>query len=269
MNKRIWMGALALWCGWVAAQPAGLVHHGNFTEMMRSGQAKAQVALSQLDRAPGTWGVGAMTDLKGEVIQVDGRVLVSLGSDPEGRVAAPEPNASATLWASAKVAQWTQVTVPSHMDQAQFEAFVQTQAQAQRLDLQQPFVFRVTGDYTHLIWHVVTGEAPKGGAGGHSATAHGGHQGHGAGRANHQSGMKLFRQPRVSGQLVGVYSGAQLEGVISHGGERFHLHYIDDAQTVSGHVDQYNVRAGATLWLPQRLAQVASVTATRSPAPGW
>jgi alpha-acetolactate decarboxylase len=53
-----------------------------------------------------------------------------------------------------------------------------------------------------------------------------------------------------SGQLVGVYSGARLEGIVSHPDERFHLHFIDAAMTVSCHVAGDHVRAGATLWLP-------------------
>ncbi|MCU0943337.1 MAG: acetolactate decarboxylase, partial [Hydrogenophaga sp.] len=130
-----------------------------------------------------------------------------------------------------------------------FEAFVRKQAQSRQLDVEQPFVFRVTGDYAHLIWHVVTGENTGGSAGAHSSHGHGRH---GGGHANKQSGMKVFRNPAASGQLVGVYSGARLEGVVSHPGERFHLHYIDDGMTMSGHVDQYSVRAGATLWLPVR-----------------
>jgi alpha-acetolactate decarboxylase len=93
---------------------------------------------------------------------------------------------------------------------------------------------------------VLTGEKPQPGAG-----AHGAH-GHAAGHANKKSGMEVFRNPVASGQLVGVYSGEKLEGIVSHPGERFHIHYIDDAKTVSGHVDQYNVRKGATLWLPIR-----------------
>ena len=110
-------------------------------------------------------------------------------------------------------------------------------------------MFRVSGDYAHLIWHVVTGEKSTGG-GGHGAHGSGAPGGHG-GHANQQSGMKVFRNPQASGQLVGVYSGANLEGVVSHPGERFHVHYIDKNMTVSGHVDQYSVRAGSTLWLPK------------------
>jgi alpha-acetolactate decarboxylase len=63
--------------------------------------------------------------------------------------------------------------------------------------------------------------------------------------------MKVFRNPQANGQLVGVYSGAKLEGIVSHPGEHFHVHYIDKDMNMSGHVDQYTVRAGATLWLPK------------------
>lgn len=105
------------------------------------------------------------------------------------------------------------------------------------------------GGYSHLIWYVLTGEKPE--AGSTAQGTHGGHS-HGGGHTNKQSGMKVFRNPTATGQLVAVYSGQKLEGVVSHPGERFHVHYIDDAQTVSGHVDQYNVRHGATLWLPVR-----------------
>ena len=64
--------------------------------------------------------------------------------------------------------------------------------------------------------------------------------------------MRLFRQPGARGQLIGVYSGAALEGVVSHPGERYHLHFADPGATVSGHVDRYSVAAGSVLKLPLR-----------------
>ena len=64
--------------------------------------------------------------------------------------------------------------------------------------------------------------------------------------------MKVFHDPGAKGQLVGIYSGAALEGVVSHPGERLHLHYADDPATISGHVDAYAVAAGAVLLLPVR-----------------
>ena len=246
MKKRFFLASIALAATLVWAQPMGFKHYGHFMHMMHTGETNGQVQLSKLDTSTGVWGVGALADLKGEIIQVDGKLLVSLGADAQGKVNPPKSNDSAALWASAKVNQWVSANVPSDMSQAQFEAFTKEQAKAQKLDLEQPFVFRVSGDYAHLIWHVVTGEKSTGG-GGHGAHGSGAPGGH----ANKQTGMKVFRNPQASGQLVGVYSGANLEGVVSHPGERFHVHYIDKNMTVSGHVDQYSVRAGSTLWLPK------------------
>jgi alpha-acetolactate decarboxylase len=62
--------------------------------------------------------------------------------------------------------------------------------------------------------------------------------------------MRLFRQPGAVGQIVGIYSGAALEGVVSHPGERLHLHYVDAGTTVSGHIDRIGIAAGAVLKLP-------------------
>jgi len=170
---------------------------------------------------------------------------VSLGADSTGTVHPPAPTDSAVLWASGQVKDWDSVKIPTDMTQAQFEAFFTQQATARKIDLSKPFMFRVTGSYAHLIWHVVTGESLTGNQGAHGA--HGGH-------ANQKSGMKLFRQPVATGQLVGVYSGDKLEGVISHPGEKFHVHYIDDGLKVSGHVDQYSVKKDSVLMLP-KLAQ--------------
>jgi alpha-acetolactate decarboxylase len=61
-----------------------------------------------------------------------------------------------------------------------------------------------------------------------------------------------FRHPGAAGQMVGVASGAAIEGVVSHPGERLHLNYLDAGATVSGHVDRYGVAAGSVRKLPQR-----------------
>ena len=236
------------------AQSVDFTHYGNFKHMMHTGDTKGQVLLSAVSVAPGVWGVGALAGLKGEIIQVDGKLLVSLGTDPKGAVNPPTASDSAVLWASGQVKDWDSVKVPTDMTQAQFESFFTQQATERKIDLTKPFMFRVTGSYAHLIWHVVTGETPSGAHGANSQhgstsgqTGHGGHGGH----ANQKSGMKIFRQPVATGQLVGVYSGEKLEGVISHPGEKFHVHYIDNDLKVSGHVDQYNIKANSVLMLPK------------------
>ena len=217
----ILIATMALAASAAIAQVQDFKHYGNFKHMMQSGETKGQVLLSELPTSAGVWGVGALAGLKGEIIQIDGKLLVSLGTDPKGALLPPKANDSAVLWASTKVTDWDSVKVPTDMTQAQFETFVTQQATSRKLDLTQPFIFRVTGHYAHLIWHVVTGERSSGDA------------------------------PQKNGQLFGVYSGDKLEGMITHPGEKFHLHYIDNDLKVSGHVDQYTVKAGSVLLLPK------------------
>jgi alpha-acetolactate decarboxylase len=230
---------------WASGLPFSFVHHGNFQRMMHTGDTGGQVVLSALPQQTGSWGLGANAGLKGEIVQVDGRLLVSPGSDPDGRLRPPQADEQAVVFAGARVQEWRDVAVPRNMDAAAFEAFVQEQAKGLGLAPDQPFVFRVEGRFPHLLWHVVTGEQGPG-------AGHGPHGSHGGGHANSRSDMRLFQQPGASGQLIGVYSGAALEGVVSHPGERFHLHFADPDATVSGHVDRYSVAAGAALKLPVR-----------------
>jgi alpha-acetolactate decarboxylase len=95
----------------------------------------------------------------------------------------------------------------------------------------------VIGEITDYAWHVVTGTAKGHGGGVHQ-------QGHASNR--------IFSGAETKGKLVGFYSGEELEGVISHPGERFHVDYADDNLKISGHLDSFGVRKGATLLLPKQ-----------------
>lgn len=100
----------------MAAVATGLqfdfIHFGNFTRMNQSGHVGGEVALSKLPQRAGDWGLGATAGLKGEIVQVDGKLLVSPGSDAQGRVQAPQPDEQAVLFAGARV-QATPTTAPA------------------------------------------------------------------------------------------------------------------------------------------------------------
>jgi hypothetical protein len=89
---------LAVGAAWASGLPWAFVHHGNFQRMMHSGNTAGQVALSALPQAPGTWGVGATAGLKGEIVQIDGRVLVSPGSDAGAATAGRRAGVAVRKW---------------------------------------------------------------------------------------------------------------------------------------------------------------------------
>ena len=215
--------------------------YGNFKRMKHTGDTSGQVKLADLPAGPGVWGMGALAGLKGEILMFDGRLLVSPGSRVDGSIAAPAPGDEATIFVTARVQEWEVIALPEDMTQQQFEAFVIKQATARGIQKDSPFPFIVEGRYPTLTWHVLSGKRDSKEVGDHAV-----------GHAGTSDGMRLFQQPGAEGKLVGVYTGSSFEGIASHPGDRFHVHYADANLTVSGHLDSYAIKAGAVLKLARR-----------------
>ncbi len=207
---------------------------GHFQQIMR-GDAGGKVQLADLPAGPGIYALGALAGLRGEVLIWDGRVLVSRGERDDGIAERPRAGDAAALLALSSVPSWQRVAVARDMDQAAFERFVLEEADRSGVDVKRSFAFALRGPVRELKWHVITGPAKPGGHGAHA-------MGHAAKRA--------FSAERVDALLLGFYSGAALEGVITHPGERFHVHWASPDLVRSGHVDAYGVAAGAELLLP-------------------
>jgi len=141
-----------------------------------------------------------------------------------------------TLLATATVSKWAEVDIPSDMKQREFEAFLRREARRRDLVDSTPYPFLVKGTLPRVTWHVVTG----------TSAGHGGH----GGAANAQS--RVCEQKAAEGILIGFYSDERLEGVISHTGERFHVHLASPDLSVSGHADAYEVSKGSKLLLAVR-----------------
>lgn len=237
-----------------------LTAHGNFRHMMHTGEIEGTIALDTLT-APSAWGVGATAGLRGEVVIRDGAVLVSRGNDAQALITPPQPGEQAVILAYGTVTDWQSVPLPHDMAPDRLTHFIEFQAQSVGIDPEGGFPIRIEGSFPQLVWHVVTGEAPAHGAqSGHGA-------GHGGGHANSQSGMNLYDEAGASGEIIGVYTGAALEGIASHPGERLHLHFVSADGTRSGHVDEVVFSAGTTLLLPASTTDEAAA-ATASPYAG-
>ena len=211
--------------------------YGNFKRMKHTGDTSGKVALLSIPRSGGMYGVGALADLFGEIFVWDGKVFVTPGESKTGSTRPAIPEDQATLLATAQVKEWIEVPIPDDMTQQEFERFIIDSANATRINTDRPFPFIVRGEVTDYTWHVITGKAKR----------HGGGAKHKQGHANNRT----FSGPKAEGKLVGFYSAEKLEGVISHPGERFHVHYADNQFKTSGHLDSYGIGKGAVLRLPK------------------
>lgn len=235
-----------------------LTVHGNFRHMMHTGETSGTIARDTLS-VPSAWGVGATADLRGEVVIRDGVVLVSRGDDVQARLTPPTAGEEAVILAFGTVTDWESILIPHDIAPDRLAHFIQMQVQSLGLDPEGGFPIRIKGRFPQLVWHVVTGEAP----------AHGGHgAGHGGVHANNQSGMNLYDEAGATGEIIGVYTGAELEGIASHPGERLHLHFVSEDGTRSGHVDKVMIPAGGSLLVPASVTEMAATPGSTSPYAG-
>src|SRR5262249_46045411 len=203
--------------------------YGSFTRMSHTGDASGKVALVSVPASKGLYGVGALADLRGEILIRDGNVFITRGESTTGSVESPGARDEAALLVTGRVKGWDQVAGSHDMVQHEFEQFVIDAAQKMNIDIGKPFPFAAKGEITNFVWHVVAGSSKQ-----------------------HDGDKRTFSGTKTVGMFVGFYSAQELEGVISHPGERFHIHYADNDMKISGHLDQFGVSKGFILLLPKQ-----------------
>jgi alpha-acetolactate decarboxylase len=235
----------SLWAFWaVASEPFDVRVFGNFERMSQTGDTQGVVKLREILALPGSYGLGALEGLRGEILLWDGKLLVSRGHSANGAVEPPAPTDEAVFFVEARVETWDEFAIPNDMTRAEFELFVLQTAVGRGLSPDRAFPFAVRGSFSRVLWHVVTGVSAA-----HSDQSTETVRPHSQGHAR----SRVFDQTNVAGFLLGFYSGVALEGVISHPEERFHVHYADAGFSVTGHVDDYKVARGAVLLLPRAI----------------
>ena len=218
--------------------PFGITAYGNFKRVFHTGDASGSVVLASVPASPGVYGVGALADLRGEILIWDGKVFVTRGESITGSVEPPRPQDQAALLVTGRVKGWHQVAAPRELAQREFEQFVVDAARKMGIDITKPFPFVARGEVTNYLWHVVTGSSKQPGGASQAQQGH--------------ANSRTFSGAKTVGVLVGFYSAEELEGVISHPGERFHIHYADKDVKISGHLDQFGVGKGLALLLPKQ-----------------
>ena len=93
MIRKAILTALAVSLSWAVnaagERPFNVSVHGNFKQMVHAGDTSGKVALAPAARTTGTYGVGALAGLRGEILIWDGTVFVTLPR---------ESNTFSTVW---------------------------------------------------------------------------------------------------------------------------------------------------------------------------
>jgi hypothetical protein len=214
-----------------ASEPYNIEAFGVFCGLILRGDFAPKVAIgSVMSRLPST-GVGAVSGARGEITIADGKLIISYGKSD----ALPAPDAeTAALLATGKVKEWQVVRVDSDVAPPAVEAFLAQSAKARGVDPDKAFPFQLRGTVAPYAMHVNV--APIDGP-------------HGMGLPMATTLQK--KGDSIAGGVAGFHVSTALVGIVTHGGERTHAHWVSLDGQSTAHLDLWGIKAGTILMLPK------------------
>ncbi|MGE3643603.1 MAG: acetolactate decarboxylase [Beijerinckiaceae bacterium] len=209
--------------------------YGQFRLFFQRQDYTPKISLRAARAANPTDAVGALSELRGEISMIDGRYIISYGG---GCTNCPPPHdEKAGLLGTARVNTWHEaVLLPDTLEGKALDEFIIAQAKAKGIDTGKPFPVRLSGQLVNVKMHVI--EAPNKGFTGHGSVIP-------------MAKQDEFTHERITGLVVGFYAPRSMFAVLTHPGEPFHFHWIDEGRTRTAHLDAFGMEKGASLLLPK------------------
>ncbi len=206
---------------------------GALKNMMRKGDISAQIDLTELSDQAGIYALGAVTNLKGEVLILDSKPYISY-VQADSLLIDSTFDHTATLLVYSNIEQWQEVQVPTDVkSESSLEEYIENKAEELGINVDAPFPFRLIGTLTSMDWHVINW---KDGDLEHTHEKH------------VQSGLH-DRMQGVEVDILGFYSNRH-HAIFTHHTTNMHMHVrTTDGQLVA-HVDDLELGTGMKLLLP-------------------
>jgi len=213
-------------------QTPNVKFYGALREIMFEGNLSGRVSLATLKEQPHLYGLGALKDLEGEILVLDGKAYISRVAD--GKVVISNAmEDEAALLVTAQVVSWSAHPISDAIENMdQLESLINKYAISAGLAPDKPFPFRIEGNAQSAEWHVIKWPA---------GDTHHTHAKHKA------SGL----HGKITGtiEVLGFYSEHH-KAIFTHHTRNSHLHVLNQAQTLAGHLDNLALTANAVLYLP-------------------
>jgi len=213
--------------------------HGNMRQLVRQRDAAAKVQLADVLRTPHAWGLGSLSDLRGELAIIDGTAWLSYppaapGGAPRVVVSSDSTERAGFLvTAHVDPSRWREVKLSTPISSDNLESvLVKLAAETGLGGVDLPF--RIEGHFTTLTLAITDGRKLPPGPTSEEALK----------KANH-----LQTETDVAATLVG-FIAAKPDERFTHARTRVHVHAVVDARRMTGHARSFKAAAGASLWLP-------------------
>lgn len=210
--------------------------YGALRAIMHEGKVGPEVTLDSVLPDGSLFGVGALSELRGEITIISGEVFLAypVGTDSVRVESALKTEESAALLVTAAVHVWTSATLDSAVELDHLDAVVARLASQAGQDTSGIIPFLIRGRVEDLKWHVIDGAR--------LSTDDQTHE-------SHQRAAVSKSEPEAMVTMVGFYSSHH-QGTFTHRDSRTHIHVVLDDLSASGHVDQVRLPAGTQVQFP-------------------
>jgi acetolactate decarboxylase len=205
---------------------------GELREVHRNGDARPRVDLRAIEGGSGTFAIGALAGLRGEITVVDGNAYIARIRDDRETIDRDFEH-EATFLVFGRVVSWRRLPLPDDVrDVATLERWLPTAASSVGLRADEPFPFKIETGSSDVGYHVISNSDS-----GYEV------------RRPHRELMRSFSIAGRPAVLIGVCSTAHA-GVFTHHGESSHIHVVSGDERQSGHVDAVRFGPGSVAYLP-------------------
>lgn len=228
------LGGLAL----VADQSKGIEvqYAGALRNIMHGNDLRAKVELGDFAETPNFYALGALENLKGEILILDSKPYLATTVDDEIAIN-QNFDAKATLLVYSQVKAWKSIEIPDGIESiSELETFLVESVEEQGLDPEIPFPFLIEGQAVSLQYHVINW--PDG------DTEHS--------HKKHQTSGPHGTLENLEVEILGFHS-TKHTGIYTHHSSNVHMHFKNMEANYSGHVDQLSLKAGMVLKLPMEV----------------
>ena len=208
-------------------------HRGALKDMMHKGDISAKANLSELKDMQNLYALGALENLKGEVLILNSNPFNTIVID-SALTFDNSFSKKATLLVYVCVPNWKSINIPNNIvGYDELEKFIAEKAEENQIDINEPFPFLIEGTPASFDWHVINW---KDGDTEHSHEKH-----------IHSGLYGTIKNQPV--KMLGFYSDSH-HAIFTHHTTNMHMHVKTDNNEIAGHVDALVLGEGMILKLP-------------------
>ncbi len=211
-------------------------YKGALKNMMHKGDLSAKISLSEINEINYLYALGAIEELKGEILVLNSNVFVTSVTTLDTiktMLTDTTFNKKASLLVYASVEEWISINIPNTIiTYEDFEVFVEETALKKGINTDKPFPFMIEGIAKSFDWHII--DWPE------DDTEHS-HEKH-----IHSGLYGTLENQEV--EMLGFYSNKH-HAIFTHHTTNMHIHV--KSEKVIGHIDDMTFGIDMMLKIPK------------------